>query len=1438
VSASAGTDDVAWVDVLPSMANFGALLSKGLAGAGKKASDTFGKDFEAGAGNAGKKAAAALTRALDAAKAKVSAASTELTAARNKEADAAAKTEVAELKLQEIREKESATASQVAAAEARLAKAQRDQGVAADSATAADARMSKAQREQVVAQDAQATGTKKSGMALGNLAVAVTAVGAAIAIKGVKNAADFQTQLTRLATSAGESTANLGMVSTGVLNIASTVGTSATDLANGLYTINSAGYHAADGLMILKAAAQGAKEENADLGTVSNALTDVLTDYHYPAIQASVATSELVETAALGKTSFEELAGSMSTIAPLAASTGIGITEMLGDLAQMTSHGVSASESAQQLANAIRSLSNPTSGMTTELAQLGIRSDTLSKNLGKTGVSGAMNQISDAILQHMGPAGTVLLKTFNQSQIAAEDATKMYDALPKSLQKVADQYKSGKISSHDWTVGLKSMSAVNASLVKQWAVQQNSSKGFSSALKSGSTTTQSYTQALAKATGNATSMNVAMLLTGENSKATADKISSLNEATDEAGYNVKGWGDIQGNFNQKVDVAKSSLGALSISIGQQFLPLATKVITAVAKIAQGLAGSVTWLKNSSVWVKAAAVALGTLILAATLWTVGVKAAALATKLFTAVMEALGVAEDANPIGLIIVAIIALAAGFAYLWTHSAAFRGFWIDLWHGIQTVVGVVVHALETAFHAVVSAFETAWDAVVRAWNAARNAFTTAGTAIMNAWNAVMGFFSMIGHALATAAGAVAHAFVVAFDAIAGAATWLWNTILHPIFTVISVIVRILVAIVLTVLITPLVLGFKLLAWAANLLWIHGIKPAFEGIAFVAKWLWTSIIQPVVNLILWGWGKLTQGVMWLHDKIWNAIDAVGGFFSWLWQAKIMPVINLIVTGYNKLVTGVMWLHDKIWNAIDVIGQFFVWLWNHSIGWLIAKAAQGWNLFVIGLGIWRDRLVSVLKAVGGWFSWLWDHSGGWLINKAKQGWDLFIIGLGLWRDRIVGVLKAVGGWFSNMWNKYVGPLLSDISKGFDNTVKGIETAWNKIKSIVAVPINFMINMVYNNGIVPVWNGIIGLVGLGNLKLKKASPVKLAGGGVFPGYAPGVDSIHAMVSPGEAVLVPELVRAIGPANIMAMNAAASGRPGTVMGGPAASGGLVPHFAGGGVIGNILGLVGGIGNQIKDVVTNPVAAVEKAVGGSSDWLSMVAHMPATMIDDFAKFLWNKFTSITSVGDQVQGRVNQIASGQHMAIILAAMQAAGITSDQNAWVNGMNVLIGRESGWNPNSINLTDINAKNGDPSRGLAQTIMSTFQAYRVKSLPNNIFDPVANVAASIRYIESRYHRIENVQQANPNLPPKGYDRGGPVMPGYTTIYNGLRKQETMLPFSPNELTHILGNDGDGSDTYELVGGSLSIAGDGLNAVVSGRIKKTSASTGRRVGAGFR
>lgn len=63
--------------------------------------------------------------------------------------------------------------------------------------------------------------------------------------------------------------------------------------------------------------------------------------------------------------------------------------------------------------------------------------------------------------------------------------------------------------------------------------------------------------------------------------------------------------------------------------------------------------------------------------------------------------------------------------------------------------------------------------------------------------------------------------------------------------------------------------------------------------------------------------------------------------------------------------------------------------------------------------------------------------------------------------------------------------------------------------------------------------------------------------------------------------------------------------------------------------------------------------------------------------------------------------------------------------------------ESSGDPNAINDYDSNAQNGDPSRGLMQTIGATFNAYHVAGTSTNIYDPLANICAALAYINAQY-----------------------------------------------------------------------------------------------------
>ena len=124
---------------------------------------------------------------------------------------------------------------------------------------------------------------------------------------------------------------------------------------------------------------------------------------------------------------------------------------------------------------------------------------------------------------------------------------------------------------------------------------------------------------------------------------------------------------------------------------------------------------------------------------------------------------------------------------------------------------------------------------------------------------------------------------------------------------------------------------------------------------------------------------------------------------------------------------------------------------------------------------------------------------------------------------------------------------------------------------------------------------------------------------------------------------------------------------------------------------------------------------------------------------------------------------------AWVAEACQKAGLPHNDH-WVKGFKTLCQRESTFNPNAINTTDYNARgervgDGHPlncSRGIAQCIPPTFAAHHTNGTSKSIYDPVANIAASMGYVRQRYQvsvdgsdLARKVQQADPTRPPKGY-----------------------------------------------------------------------------------
>jgi hypothetical protein len=573
-------------------------------------------------------------------------------------------------------------------------------------------------------------------------AIALAAVAGTIA--SVKMAADFQQLSTRLVTDAGESAKSLGMVKSGMLDLSSATGTSAKEIAGGMYIVESAGYHGAQGLAVMKAVAEGAKIGMADTKTVADALTTTLTDYGKAAGSPAQAMSMLTATVSTGKTNMEALAGSLHSVMPAAASAGISLKELLGAVGTMTGEGISADQATQNLNNAISSLMSPSQVAQKEMAQMGLSFIDVSQKLGQRGLTGTFQMLSDAVTQHMGKDGLVIQSAMNESKIAAQSAKEELAQMPPAMRKMGQSFLDNQITQKQWTASLKGLPVETANLGKQFAVTAKHAHGFSDLLKGGSGVAQTYNAAMEKMTGGMTGLQVALHLTGDHMGSFKSNVDIIGKATSEAHGHVRGWADTQKGFNVQLGIATESFKNMGIQFGTALLPGITKVAQMFSGFAAGLRSGNGAAVALAVTIGLVATALGGAYVAQKLMAAGSTLLKVGTLAATAAQWAYNTALDANPIGIIVLAIAALVAGLIWFFTQTKLGQ----EIWTGFVKILG--------------DAWTWLWESVLKP------TFTLIGAIFTWLWNNIIE--------------PCINLIVLEVKGLGVIFNWLWQNVIHPV--------------------------------------------------------------------------------------------------------------------------------------------------------------------------------------------------------------------------------------------------------------------------------------------------------------------------------------------------------------------------------------------------------------------------------------------------------------------------------------------------------------------------------------------------------------------------------------------------------------------------------------------------------------------------------
>lgn len=438
-------------------------------------------------------------------------------------------------------------------------------------------------------------------------------------------------------------------------------------------------------------------------------------------------------------------------------------------------------------------------------------------------------------------------------------------------------------------------------------------------------------------------------------------------------------------------------------------------------------------------------------------------------------------------------------------------------------------------------------------------------------------------------------------------------------------------------------------------------------------EWLNENVFQPLGAFFTETlWPTIDSVLTWVSDKWQAMLDAVTAVWGWLRDNVLVPLASFFTdTLWPAISSALDWVSDK-WNWLyGILSSVVSWIWDN----VIIRSIQGY------VNLWNRAQEAI-----GWLVDKWN----WMRDMLHAGWT--------WVDQNVFTplkdgLTSVKNWFGTM-------------------VDNIGRLWDGIKRKAAEPVNFVINSVFNNGILKAWNAVAGLVGLENANVQIPTIGGYKTGGILPGYTPGKD-VHRFYSPtaglldlsgGEGIARPEVVKAMGEASFNSLNAAARS------GGVAAVKKMLgqgAQFATGGILAFKKGGIFPNGDtEKKEEVSGRVRAAQDFVRGehgkpyqwggvgnpswdcSGLWSGIVRVINGG--DGFAGRLFNTTSFMANPGQfgferGLNGPVTVGVSNDHMAGTLAGINAesaggVGVRLGNGAW--------GSDNPYFPNQYTMTDI------------------------------------------------------------------------------------------------------------------------------------------------------
>lgn len=489
-----------------------------------------------------------------------------------------------------------------------------------------------------------------------------------------------------------------------------------------------------------------------------------------------------------------------------------------------------------------------------------------------------------------------------------------------------------------------------------------------------------------------------------------------------------------------------------------------------------------WVQKNESWIKPLAAVVGTLAAAYGLLAIQAKLAAAAQ----AVMAAGGLLKWFTKLTGVTKAQTAAQAALNLVMNANPIFL---------IVTAIAAVVAGLAVFFtktekgrevwQSLMDAFSTAWQWLKDTF---APVFDWIGEKASQAWQLIQIGWDNLTNAISNAWTSYIQPV---FQAFSDAATWLWQNILQPVFGFISD-------------------AFTTTAGTIFSQWETVIKVAWDALSAAATWLWENVLQPTFKLIGEAFQAMGAGIAWTWENVIKPVwDALSVAATWLWENALKPVFNWIADQFGQTGGRISIIYNSIIRPVlEAFGNFVKWIWDKLISPTFGNIKRGVSL------------------VGDAFKFAWER-------VIKPAWDNLGKGIQWVAD------KLVKPTFKGLRDG-----LDTLKDWFSKTVDAIGKIWDGLKEAAAKPVRFVVNTVWNNGILKAVKAVTKFIP----GLKAPDPVKINfnTGGVLPGYTPGRDpytfveprtGMRIGLSGGEAILRPEATKALGKEWVDRINAAA-------------------------------------------------------------------------------------------------------------------------------------------------------------------------------------------------------------------------------------------------------------------------------------------------------------